>query len=323
MSALTPTHHPHLQAFRTGVLQVSLAGVLWGTGGLALQLIREQAPLSVLTLSTWRMGLAALALLAVLGATRQLPGLVGLLRRHPGQALLVGAGTAAYQALYFASVVAVGVSVATVISLGLAPVLVTAGEAVAARRRPSGGHLLTVATALVGLLLVAGSAGLGETGPHPVLGVLAAVASGATYAATTVLGRPLARSHPPVVLTTAMTAAGTLSLLPFAVGAAVLAGPGGSPLVTADPVALGLMLYLGLATMALAYLLLYAGLRHVPGSAAVVASLLEPVTAAALAAVLLGERIGVAGVLGTLLILAAVVGLSRQAPPEPPVAPPA
>ena len=45
-------------------------------------------------------------------------------------------------------------------------------------------------------------------------------------------------------------------------------------------------------TLAVAYGLLYAGLRTVEGSAAVVATLLEPVTAAVLAAVVLGERLG-------------------------------
>ena len=59
---------------------------------------------------------------------------------------------------------------------------------------------------------------------------------------------------------------------------------GDAPLVTTDPVALATLAYLGVFTMALAYLLLYAGLRTTTGSAAVVASLLEPVTAAVVAA---------------------------------------
>ena len=44
---------------RLGLLQVSLAGVLWGTGGLVMQLIRDREPMSVLVVSTWRMVLAA------------------------------------------------------------------------------------------------------------------------------------------------------------------------------------------------------------------------------------------------------------------------
>ena len=50
------------------------------------------------------------------------------------------------------------------------------------------------------------------------------------------------------------------------------------------------------------------------GSAATVATLLEPITAAAVAAVLLDERIGPLGLLGTALVLAAVAGLGREDP---------
>jgi DME family drug/metabolite transporter len=75
-------------------------------------------------------------------------------------------------------------------------------------------------------------------------------------------------------------------------------------------------------TLAAAYALLYAGLRTVTGSAAVVATLLEPVTAALLAAVVLGERPGVLGVVGAALILLAVAGSAGAAPDAPGGAPP-
>ena len=89
--------------------------------------------------------------------------------------------------------------------------------------------------------------------------------------------------------------------------------------MTTDPVAVIGLLYLGLVTMALAYGLLYAGLRTTTGSSAVIATLLEPVTAAVAAALVLDERLGAAGVVGTLLILAAVAGLGDE---EEPVAVP-
>ncbi len=66
--------------------------------------------------------------------------------------------------------------------------------------------------------------------------------------------------------------------------------------------------------MALAYGLLYAGLRTTTGSAAVIATLLEPVTAGVVAWLVLGERIGFLGVAGMLLILGAVAGLGEEAP---------
>lgn len=290
---------------RAGLLQICLAGVLWGTGGLAVQVVRDHATLSPLTISGYRTGIAALVLLAVVLGVRRLGAVRALLRAEPGRVALVGLCTAAYQALYFASVVLVGVTVSTVVSLGLAPVLLVARDAVVARARPSG--LVPTLLALVGLLLVSGTAGLGETGPSPLLGVLAAVGSGTAYAAATALGEPLARRTDPLVLTTATTVIGAAGLVPVAL---LLGGPVG----TSDPVALATLVYLGALTFALAYALLYAGLRTTASSAAVVATLVEPVTAGLVATAFLGERLGAWGVVGMVLVLVAIAGLGRRQP---------
>jgi DME family drug/metabolite transporter len=301
--------HPTRSA-RIGLLQISAAGVLWGTGGLAVQVIRQHAPMSVLTISAYRMLIAALVLLATLAALRQLRGVTVLLRTHPGHTVLVGASTATYQALYFGAVVSAGVSVATVVSLGLAPLLLTIGDTVRHRRLPHPGDLAVLVVALTGLVLVSTSAGAGGTGPHPGLGIAAAAGSGAAYALTTVLGRPLAQVTGPLTLTTATTSIGALTLAPLGLAA----GLAGGSLGTRDPAALGTLLYLGLLTMALAYGLLYAGLRTAPARAAVIATLLEPVTAAVVAAAFLDERLGAPGWVGTGLVLAAVAGLARRTP---------
>ena len=160
------------ESTRLGLLQVALAGVLWGTGGLALELVRDHVSMSVLTISAWRMVIATAALVVVLLARHQSSAVITLLREQPAYAVLVGVFTAGYQALYFASVVCVGVTVATVVSLGIAPVLLTAGEAVRdRRRRPSRAMLAVLTTAIAGLLLVSAASGLGGTGPRPVAGV--------------------------------------------------------------------------------------------------------------------------------------------------------
>jgi DME family drug/metabolite transporter len=300
----------HERRARIGLAQVCLAGVLWGTGGLGVQVIRDAAPLSVVTISAWRMVIAAVVLLGVLALTRQLRTAATLLGSNPAQVATVGICTAAYQALYFGSVVAVGVTVATVVSLGFAPVLVTVVESVRERSVPSPVELGVLALALGGLALVSVSADASAGGDHPVLGVLAALGSGTAYALTTLVGRSLARSARPLALTAASTTIGALALLP----AAAFTGTGGRDLV--EPTVAATLVYLGVMTMALAYGLLYAGLRTTPGSAAVVATLLEPVTAAVLAALLLGERVGPAGLAGVALILLAVAGLGRrEAPP--------
>jgi len=137
-----------------------------------------------------------------------------------------------------------------------------------------------------------------------VLGVLAAVGSGSAYAVATAVGEPLARSAEPLVLTTATTLCGACGLVPVALLT-------GGPWLTGDPVAVGTLLYLGALTFALAYGLLYAGLRTTSSSAAVVATLVEPVTAALVAAAFLGERLGPAGLVGIVLVVAAIAGTGR------------
>jgi DME family drug/metabolite transporter len=228
--------------------------------------------------------------------------------------VLVGCGTAAYQALYFGSVVAVGVSVSTVVSLGLAPVLLTVAESVRRRAAPAAGQVGVLVLALAGLVLVSLAAGAHDPGPHPALGILLAVGSGATYAATTAVGRSLTLATSPLTLTTATTSVGAVALMACAAFSSSLTEGLDNPAVSLT------LVYLGVFTMALAYGLFYAGLRTVPGSAAVIATLLEPVTAAVVAALWLDERLGVAGIIGTALILLAVAGLGRreQDAPVPP-----
>jgi hypothetical protein len=73
--------------------------------------------------------------------------------------------------------------------------------------------------------------------------------------------------------------------------------------------------------MALAYVLLYSGLRVVAPSTAVTASLVEPVTAAVAAAAVLDESLGPVAVVGILLVLGAVAGLGRPTAAAGPVLP--
>lgn len=292
---------------RAGLIQVSAAGMLWGTGGLVVTLLHQRDGLSAMTVSAWRMLLAAVALVAFAAITRRSAAIGATVRDRPLLAIAVGCGTAAYQGLYFVSVLLVGVSVATVVSLGLAPVLAACWEHVRDRSRPSPRQVVVLAGALTGLVLISVTADRGATatGASAYLGLGLSIAAGVTYAVTTVLGHSLAQRTEPVVLTTCTTAVGAVALSPFLLAAAA----GGGPVIGTSPGSLALLAYLGFATMAVAYGLLYAGLRTTSGAAATVATLLEPVSAALLAAVVLGERLPWTAWLGGAMILVAVAAL--------------
>jgi len=212
------------------------------------------------------------------------------------------------------SLVTAGVSVATVIALGLAPVLLLVGGSVQRRRAPTLIQVVTVTTALVGLCLVSIAGGSGDSAPHAALGILAAFGSGTAYALSTHVGAPLSREHDALAVTTATMSVAAAVLIP---GGLVVAYLRDEPMTTTDGESWLLLVYLGVVTMAFAYVLLYAGLRSTTSGSAVVATLLEPVTAVLIAVLLLGERPTAAVVVGTLLILAAIATLGREVEQEP------
>ena len=107
-----------------------------------------------------------------------------------------------------------------------------------------------------------------------------------------------------------------MKLLPLIVIAALslatlACGPGRESSV-AESLTAGwpLFLYLGLVPTALAYGLFTVGLRRIPATVAGITTLLEPLTAATLGVLLFGERLGVAGAVGALLLLAAIALLA-------------
>ena len=73
-----------------------------------------------------------------------------------------------------------------------------------------------------------------------------------------------------------------------------------------------LALGMGVVVTALAYVVFLAGLATVPPFVATIVSLLEPLVAAVVAAVVLSERLGWGGVVGGAILGAAVVLLRPQ-----------
>lgn len=222
---------------RLGLLQISLAGMLWGTTGVVVHQLNSSDDLSATTIAFWRLALAAAGLLTW-AAVRRRPLSLG---RAAGTTCLIGVGLALYQLLYFVAVLAAGVSTATIVSLGLAPVVTAAWEAARNHRMPGAMSMLVLLIGLIGLVLVTASPQAGAD--RPTLGLLAAVGSGLTYAATTVLSRHTADRVSPLAMTTVSTAAGSVVLLPVA----LLAGA----VVPLQPMPVGGLIYLGLATTAL------------------------------------------------------------------------
>ncbi len=96
----------------------------------------------------------------------------------------------------------------------------------------------------------------------------------------------------------------------FALGGLVLlpaAAATGGVSLTPGPVTLGLLAALGTGPTAVAYTLYFRGLRSAPAGTAALLSLLEPLTGTVLAALILGDRLGPAGITGAVILAAALV----------------
>jgi DME family drug/metabolite transporter len=292
-----------------GLLLVCLAGVLWGTIGPSVPLAVEASGLGPLTVGALRGLVAAGVLLAAVASVGRLRRCWVLARPQWRRVVAVGVLTATFQQLFFVAVLWAGVSVATVVCLGFAPALLLVVGSVRERRPPAAGALATVVVAVVGLLLVGGAGSEGPAGSRPVVGVLAALAAGAAYGFSAEVGAPLSRRLDTLTMTTATMVVAAGVLLPLGLGLPLLRG---EPVLTADLASWGWIVYLGVVTMAVAYALLFTGLRTTSSGTAVVASLLEPVTAVLLAVAFLGERLSPAGVLGSVLILLAIATLGRR-----------
>ncbi len=314
VTSTTRAAPPAAQMWR-GLGLVSLAGVIWGTIGTAVQLVHEGSGLSPLTIGAYRAIVAVSVLLVLSLVTGRLATSWSLARHQWRRVTAVGVLTAAFQLLFFIAVLATGVSVATVVTLGFAPVLLLAVGSVQHRRLPSAGRTLTVTVAVVGLLLVCLAGGAGAHAPDPALGIVAALGSGAAYALSADIAGPLSHRLDTLTVTTATMSVTAAVLVP---GGLALALVRSETMTTTDTGSWLLIVYLGVVTMAAAYALLFTGLRSTPSGAAVVATLLEPLTAVLIAVLLLHERLTLAGLLGSLLILSAIASLGRRTPePQP------
>jgi drug/metabolite transporter, DME family len=300
--------------FGRGLILVCLAGVIWGTIGPGVRLVHEWSGLSPLTISAYR-AIAAVVVLVVIALVRRRFASWSLAVHQWRRVIMVGLLTAAAQLLFFIAVVATGVSIATVVCLGFAPVLLLVVSCIQERRLPSGGRALTVVIAVVGLLLVCLVGGAGDQAPNPILGILTALGSGAAYALFADIARPLSNRLDTLAMTTATMSVAAAVLVP---GGLLVTHLRGEALTPTDIRSWLLIVYLGVVSLAVAHALLFSGLRSTSSGAAVVATLLEPVTAVLIAVVFLHEKLTLAGLVGCMLILAAIASLGRQSDdPQP------
>ncbi len=143
-----------------------------------------------------------------------------------------------------------------------------------------------------------------DVGEHGAWGAVLALANGAVFAAITIVNRVPVAGLSPVPMTAIVFTIGGLLLVPVA----AIPGLG----MATDAAGWSLTLVLGIVITACAYVAFLTGLQTVPPFVATIVSLLEPVIASVLGAIVLGERLGPTGIVGGAVLGATVVLLRPQ-----------
>ncbi|MET7392369.1 EamA family transporter [Dactylosporangium sp. NPDC005572] len=285
--------HPRALPVRWGLFCIAFAAASWGVGGFVAAVLYQHSGLGPIAVTCWRY-LGGLALLAALRPLLN----KGRFTTRPRWLIVNGLGMALYQTAYYVAIDLAGVAIVTVVTLGSGPVLIAIGARLFLGERFS---LITLVVSLAGLVLLVTQGG--TTGRHPLLGIAVALVSAAGYAAVTLLNR--ATDDDPFDSALGGFAVGAVVLLP-------LAGFEGL-LPTREGLAgtVGLLVFLGAVPTALAYAMFFSGLTVVRATTASVVALVEPLAAVALGVLVLHEPLTPWSALGALLLLSAVVALTR------------
>jgi DME family drug/metabolite transporter len=268
---------------------VLLAAIFWGTTGTSQAFAPEG--FDSIVIGTLRLALGGSALLAL---TLSRGSLIRFGQWPFWTTLCAAAFTATYQLCFFAGVAKTGVAIGTIVGIGSAPVAGGILGYFFRGEKPGRRWLLATLLAIVGcaLLTIGGSSGQAQIDSF---GVALAIGAGVSYAAYTLAIKNLLERFPPDEVIAVV----------FLVGAALL-----TPLLwtrelawLGQPRGVGVILYLGLVTAALAYWLFARGLQLVSVANAVTLSLAEPLTAGLLGVIVLKEQINAISSFGVVLLL--------------------
>lgn len=272
-----------------------LGNGLAGTAGTVAAIYAINTPSPVIGFVRLFIGAITLLILAPFlgGKLSQLPRLI----TRPG-VWIMGASSASYQVFFFASVDRTGVATAALITVGCIPVSAGIVGWIFLRERPSKIWYISTAIAISGLVV----ASLGELQTNDATGIIFAVIAGSGIGAYINAAKIEVR------------AGGHSTQLP---GMAFLLGSIGLFFVVRSDLlqmewttqTILLAIYLGAVTMGIANGIQIVGLRGISPGVASTMMLADPVTAAVLGVVVLGEEVTLNGTVGLILV---VIGLAMQ-----------
>ena len=277
-----------------GILAVILASLLWGTAA------TFALALSPLFIGSFAMGMGGILQCGL--ATVKIVHDRALLAVHC-RFLIVGAlAVAIYPLAFYSSMRLSGVTIGTVVSIGSAPILSAIIEYFSRDFQLNKQWAMGALLGIIGMVMLAFSDNASTTiqYTHVNLGILLGLVAGLTYALYSWSARQLMLKG--VNTKAAMGATfgcGGLLLIP------VMLITGSAFVTSWNNMAVGF--YMALIPMFLGYLCYGFGLSKISASMATTITLLEPVIAAILAMLIVGECLSLIGWIGMLLIFICLI----------------
>lgn len=288
---------------RTAFLALSAMALCFGGTWVAASVAVDAIP--PLAIATARFALATVLLYAWTRVSHR--PLAPLRRRDLPAYLAMGlTAIAGYNVLFLVGLTLAPASDGAIIVPGMAPVFTTILATLLLRERMGLVAATGLGISIGGLLLVVGPAG--NDSPTRLAGDLLFVVGALFWAAYNIVSRATAGRFDAVSATFYGTAAGTVVLVPAAVG------EGGFPSLLAAPVAaLAGVAYLAVFGTVAAFVLLQVGLRRIGAARASTFALLVPVVGVLSSAWLLGEPLAPSTLVGGAVVLVGLWLVQRPA----------
>jgi DME family drug/metabolite transporter len=276
-----------------GLASIVLAASLWSVAAVAARDLFD-AGMDPLELAAARSFIAAFCLALIPAARRKGTG---------GSAVAVislGLSIALVNAVYYSAIARLDVAVALVLQY-TAPALVVAWVALRMRRPPTGEVILALVVTFAGVVLVSGIFGA-SVNEVDLLGVVFGLCASIFFATYTLLSEKAGAAYGVMgALLRGFSAASVMWI--------VFQATRGWPSELLEPANIPLVLFVGIAGTVLPFIFFLWGVQQVRAERGAIAATSEPILAAGVAWIWLGQALTAIQIIGGILVIAGVISL--------------
>ena len=279
-----------------GSVAIASLALVWGVIGIVVR----EVDLPAMVIVFFRVALSA----AVVACALVVIGRRAWLRPPRAGVFAAGVALAVHWSLYFAAIQRTSVASAVLITYA-APIFMALLARVVLDERVPRRSVMALAVSVAGVLLISLSGGSAGAEVRPV-GVVLALGAAVSYAVLIILVKRVAADVEPVTIVLYQSLTAAVVLLP----AALIAD------YTLTAAQFGYLALLGVGLTGISGVIYISALRWVPATTAGILSYMEPVSAAVLAAVVLGERLTWGIAVGGAMIVGAGVSVALNSPED-------